>query len=386
MPAVSLKPDSPAVRQYYLMLKEAEGQDALHEGNVRRAFETLLRETAKPVTGWELVTEVSQRREANAVRYDGVLKDSWTLEHGYWEAKDTRDDLDTEIRKKIARGYPLKNIIFEDTRTGVLFQDEREVCRVNLRQPDAPERSAEGELGDAQRRRGPVHRQDVAVVLFVAGEHRSLDLDLIEETIGKQRADRTVHETAGERLLHRRPSLTLEEATGELARCGGTLPVIASEREEIDAGARGASRCGDNHRRFGKAHEDGTGRLLRQLPCLDAEGVIPEFAFNNRFHENSSFFPSRPATCPVQAAVTRGNGAKAPTPNTEPRRRHVRGPATCRTSRTPPPPVPTVLTAPTRKRGAHPGGTLPAATNRREHRVDRNPRSGRRSPPMRIPN
>ena len=136
MPAVSLKPDSPAVRQYYLMLKEAEGQDALHEGNVRRAFETLLRETAKPVTGWELVTEVSQRREANAVRYDGVLKDSWTLEHGYWEAKDTRDDLDTEIRKKIARGYPLKNIIFEDTRTGVLFQDEREVCRVNLRQPE----------------------------------------------------------------------------------------------------------------------------------------------------------------------------------------------------------------------------------------------------------
>src|ERR1700730_4850616 len=37
-----------------------------------------------------------------------------------------------EIRKKIARGYPLTNIIFEDTRQGVLFQNREEVFRANL--------------------------------------------------------------------------------------------------------------------------------------------------------------------------------------------------------------------------------------------------------------
>jgi hypothetical protein len=131
----TIKPDSSAIKQCYHMLKEAEGQDALHEGNVRRAFETLLRETARE-RGWELVTEISERREANAVRYDGTLRDANRLPHGWWEAKDTRDDLDAEIAKKKARGYRLDNIIFEDTRTGVLYQDGLEVARRDLRQPE----------------------------------------------------------------------------------------------------------------------------------------------------------------------------------------------------------------------------------------------------------
>jgi hypothetical protein len=44
------------------------------------------------------------------------------LVRGYWEAKDTADKLDTEIEKKRKAGYPLNNIIFEDTATAVLYQ------------------------------------------------------------------------------------------------------------------------------------------------------------------------------------------------------------------------------------------------------------------------
>jgi hypothetical protein len=47
------------------------------------------------------------------------------LPRGYWEAKDLHDDLETEIRRKIARGYPLTNTIFEDTQRGVLCQDKQ---------------------------------------------------------------------------------------------------------------------------------------------------------------------------------------------------------------------------------------------------------------------
>ncbi|MBZ0281175.1 MAG: N-6 DNA methylase [Anaerolineae bacterium] len=135
--AAGIKPDSAAIKQYYQMLEGAEGQDALHEGNVRRAFETLLRETARDAKKWELVTEQSERRAGTLVRYDGVLRDQWRLPHGYWEAKDTHDDLDTEIRKKRDRGYPLTNIIFEDTREAVLFQDNDLILRADVRQPEA---------------------------------------------------------------------------------------------------------------------------------------------------------------------------------------------------------------------------------------------------------
>ena len=46
---------------------------------------------------------------------DGTLRDAFLLPRGYWEAKDTDDDLEYEIKKKINLGYPLTNIIFEDT-------------------------------------------------------------------------------------------------------------------------------------------------------------------------------------------------------------------------------------------------------------------------------
>jgi predicted helicase len=46
--------------------------------------------------------------------------------------KTTDDDLDEEIKKKKAKGYPLTNIIFEDTRVAVLYQSKQEALRVDL--------------------------------------------------------------------------------------------------------------------------------------------------------------------------------------------------------------------------------------------------------------
>ncbi len=61
------------------------------------------------------------------MRPDGTLRDASTLPRGYWEAKDTQDDLQIEIKRKIAHGYPLTNIIFEDTERGILFQNKQQV-------------------------------------------------------------------------------------------------------------------------------------------------------------------------------------------------------------------------------------------------------------------
>ena len=63
---------------------------------------------------------------------DGTVKDALRLSWGYWEAKDTDDDLDEEIQKKFTKGYPQDNILFEDSRTLVLIQAGSEAGRVLL--------------------------------------------------------------------------------------------------------------------------------------------------------------------------------------------------------------------------------------------------------------
>ena len=65
-------------------------------------------------------------------RPDGTVKDSLRMARGYWEAKDSHDDLDPEIQAKLDRGYPKDNIIFEDSRTAVLIQNGGEALRVDM--------------------------------------------------------------------------------------------------------------------------------------------------------------------------------------------------------------------------------------------------------------
>jgi len=74
--------------------------------------------------------------KSNKVIPDGTIKDALRLEWGYWESKDEFDDLDEEIEKKLKKGYPTTNILFEDSQTAVLIQSGREVARVNMREAD----------------------------------------------------------------------------------------------------------------------------------------------------------------------------------------------------------------------------------------------------------
>ena len=132
MAKMMIRPNHTALDDYYKRLKEAQRfADTTHEGNVRRAFGNLLEATAR-VKDWRLVTEPYSRAKGRAIFVDGVLRDKFNLPHGHWEAKDSADDLDTEIRLKRDKGYPFKNIIFENTQEAVLFQDGYEVVRVEV--------------------------------------------------------------------------------------------------------------------------------------------------------------------------------------------------------------------------------------------------------------
>ncbi len=119
-----------AIDTYYAALSTYQSQGVTHEQATRLAFSTLL-DTISKTVGWTLVLEQAL---SNRKRPDGTLQDSFKIPRGYWEAKDTQDDLDAEIRKKIERKYPLTNTIFEDTRRAVLYQNSRPVFEADLAQ------------------------------------------------------------------------------------------------------------------------------------------------------------------------------------------------------------------------------------------------------------
>src|ERR1700730_8534 len=129
-----IKATHKAIQAYYQTLEGYGAHHVEHETALRSAFQNLLAETAKSHR-WTLIPEQSIRARGKRIAPDGTLEDEYKLHRGYWEAKDTDDKLDVEIAKKIAKGYPLTNTIFEDTRQAVLFQGKREVRRADLRDP-----------------------------------------------------------------------------------------------------------------------------------------------------------------------------------------------------------------------------------------------------------
>jgi len=77
---------------------------------------------------------------------DGALKNAPRLDFGYWESKDTKDDIDREIQLKIDKGYPLTNTLFEDSQTAVLFQANVQVMRMTMKIRNCSKESCEARL------------------------------------------------------------------------------------------------------------------------------------------------------------------------------------------------------------------------------------------------
>ena len=131
-----LKPTHKPVRDYYAALAQFHQHGHTTEGNTRSAFADLLKRCCPPY-GWHLVEEYQFKgTNKQSLRADGALVDDLTLQHGLWEAKDSADDLQTEIKKKVAAGYPLTNILFQSPDRAVLYQDNRPVFDDSITEPE----------------------------------------------------------------------------------------------------------------------------------------------------------------------------------------------------------------------------------------------------------
>ena len=127
-------PSYPHIERYRADLDrilEYGGSD--RELNIRPAFQNCL--AAYCGDHKERLALVPELPVPSGVVPDGTVKDTLRMARGYWEAKDSRDDLDAEITRKFDRGYPRDNIIFEDSRTAVLIQNREEAMRADMSRP-----------------------------------------------------------------------------------------------------------------------------------------------------------------------------------------------------------------------------------------------------------
>ena len=85
------------------------------EGVISEAFKDLLKAWSRQnnlhfISQYEFLSP-----QKNRIRPDCTILHDLRVPLGYWEAKDTDDDLNVEIKKKLAKGYPQDNIIFENS-------------------------------------------------------------------------------------------------------------------------------------------------------------------------------------------------------------------------------------------------------------------------------
>ena len=127
-------PDYPRIQRYYESLQRlvaASGSD--NELIIRPAFQNCLAEYC--AAHRENLTLVPELRMPSGVIPDGTVKDTLRMARGYWEAKDSHDDLDAEIERKFNIGYPRENILFEDSRNAALIQSGEQAMRVDMTRP-----------------------------------------------------------------------------------------------------------------------------------------------------------------------------------------------------------------------------------------------------------
>ena len=124
-------PSYPHIEEYRAKLQELiEFGGSDNEENIRPAFQNCLDSYCRDHR--ERLILIPELKTSPSNKPDGTVKDSLRMARGYWEAKDSHDDLDAEIQVKFNRGYPRDNIIFEDSQTAVLVQNGNEAMRVDM--------------------------------------------------------------------------------------------------------------------------------------------------------------------------------------------------------------------------------------------------------------
>ena len=154
----------------------------------------------------------------------------------------------------------------------------------------------EGNIGNRQRGGGADDRQRIRILLGIGRQHHGDDLGFIQETLGEQRADRTIDQPAGENLFFGETALAFDKAAGNLTGGVSVLAVIDGEREKPGPrfGLVGHASGDENHRVTG-TNDNGAVRLFGHLTGFQGNLAVAQVYFNYVMHSFLNLQP-RPET------------------------------------------------------------------------------------------
>ena len=135
MSDLNIKPTHKPIKNYYAELKRYAQLGEENEGTVRAAFQNLLQHYCHRSDLTLLCEKTHYTPEKRRIIPDGEVVDAFGLPHGYWEAKDTQDDLHVEADKKFAAGYPSKNIVLQSPTHALLYQHGQLQLDLDITEP-----------------------------------------------------------------------------------------------------------------------------------------------------------------------------------------------------------------------------------------------------------
>ena len=135
MPDFNIKPTHKSIKNYYAELEKYAQHGVENEGTVRAAFQNLLQHYCGQSNLTLLCEKTHYTPEKRRITPDGEVVDAFGLPHGYWEAKDTQDDLYVEADKKFAAGYPSKNIVVQSPTHALLYQHGQLKLDLDITEP-----------------------------------------------------------------------------------------------------------------------------------------------------------------------------------------------------------------------------------------------------------
>ena len=135
MPNLNIKTTHKPIKTYYAELEKYAQLGAKNEGTVRAAFQNLLQHYCGQSNLILLCEKSHYTPEKRRITPDGEVVDGFGLPHGYWEAKDTQDDLHVEADKKFAAGYPSKNIVVQSPTHALLYQHGQLQLDLDITEP-----------------------------------------------------------------------------------------------------------------------------------------------------------------------------------------------------------------------------------------------------------
>ena len=139
----------------------------------------------------------------------------------------------------------------------------------------AGDRLLERNLRDGERSRCAGDCQDVGVVFGIRGQHQRDDLRFVPPAGRKQRADRSIDDSARQDFLLGGFAFTFEESTGDAAGRVGVFAIVDRERQKIDAfpWVRCTTRRHQDDR-VAVSNDHRAGGLLGQLAGFETQDLV----------------------------------------------------------------------------------------------------------------